>query len=220
MKTLTKYHAPLLLDTIPASGVYTFNSAFGGPWNNGWKILSGNVQFLSQTYFDLAGMSLDEKTLFFDGMTTQDAGNVVFGGGQAGDSLVVYDIMTSIPVDLTKPDVYGNLINFGFGFPGSNLNFEHVLYQRRRRYTLDVDTAAAFCLIAEDSQSGSLMPTASDRVYSYRFATVYDISSTITAISLTGARHLMSATAKEEPTYEHMMRLKRSYDLQQEPDVD
>jgi len=219
MKTLAKYHSPLLVDQ-QAPGVWTFDTGFSG-FNDNWRQAGALTGFfVSENYFDLAGMAMDEKTLMFEGMTTQSAGNSLFAGGQAGDSCVVYDIMTSIPVDFDKASTRNALLNFGLGFPAGTLNFEHVLYQRRRRYTLDLDTAAAFLLIAEDDQSGSMMPTASDRIYTYRVVQFYDISATVTQASLTGVRHLISSMAKEEPTYEYLMRLKRSYDLQQEPDVD
>jgi hypothetical protein len=37
---------------------------------------------------------------------------------------------------------------------------------------------------------------------------------------MSGARYLLRASAKEEAEFEYLMRLKRSYDLQNEPDVD
>ena len=39
-------------------------------------------------------------------------------------------------------------------------------------------------------------------------------------VAVTGARYMLRATAKEEPEYEYLMRLKRSYELQNEPDRD
>ena len=220
MKTLAKYHSPLFVEQVPpGSGSWTFGAAAG--FNMGYREVGApSGMFVSENYFDLAGMKLDDKTMFFDGIATQSAGNTTIGGGSAGNSCVVYDILTSIPVDFDQASVRAAVINLGLGYPGGELNFEHVLYQRRRRYTLDIDTAGAFCLVAEDEQSGSLMPTASDRVYSYRVVQFYDISGTIDSASITGVRHLINATAKEEPTYEHLMRLKRSYDLQQSHDED
>ena len=221
MKTLAKYHAPLAVtQSPPGSGTWSFTPDFTG-FNDSWREAGApSGFFVSETFFDLAGMAMDEKTLIFEGMATQTPGNSLFTGGAAGDSCVVYDIMTSIPVNFDLASTRAALLNHGLGFPAGTLNFEHVLYQRRRRYTLDLDTAAAFLLNAEDDQSGSMMPTASDRVYSYRVVQFYDVSGTVAAASITGARHLLQAQAKEEPTYEYLMRLKRSYDLQQSPDED
>lgn len=220
MKILTKYHSALEVNQVPpGSGTWVLGTTAG--FNSGWREVGApSGMFVSDNYIDMAGMKHEDKTLYFDGITTQSAGNTVFQGGAAGDSAVVYDIMTSIPVDFDDAAIRAAVLNVGLGFPGAQLNFEHVLYQRRRRYTLDLDTAAKFCLVAEDEQSGSLMPTASDRVYSYRVVQFYDLSGTVDGATITGARHLVQATAKEEPTYEHLMRLKRSYDLQQSHDED
>ena len=70
-----------------------------------------------------------------------------------------------------------------------------------------------------EQQIGSLQPTASDRVYSY---SVLVMGSPIGAdtITISPCRHLLRAEAREEKEYEYLMRLKRSYELQQEPDVD
>ena len=78
-------------------------------------------------------------------------------------------------------------------------------------------------MVANDNQSGSNMPTASDRIYCYRLV-IPDASqapaATIVSINVPPARYLLQVEAREEPTYQHLMRLKRSYDLQQQPDVD
>ena len=86
------------------------------------------------------------------------------------------------------------------------------------RYGIELDFGGAFPVLSEEHQSGSLSPTASDRIYSYRLLIVGAVGDT--SVVLPPVRHLISAEAKEEPEYQHMMRLKRSYDLQNEPDVD
>ena len=66
---------------------------------------------------------------------------------------------------------------------------------------------------------GSLEATASDRVYSYRVVTL-GLNTTATQLTMAPTRHLLKTEAREEKDYEYLMRLKRSYELQQEPDVD
>ena len=63
-----------------------------------------------------------------------------------------------------------------------------------------------------------MKPTASDRVYSYRVALVATVSAD--RMDLSGCRHILQAVAREESDHEYLMRLMRSYQLQQEPDVD
>ena len=73
--------------------------------------------------------------------------------------------------------------------------------------------------LVSDDQLGSMNPTASDRVYSYRIVSV-SLSGTNKDVTVLASRQILSAEAREEPEFEYLMRLKRSYELQNEPDVD
>jgi hypothetical protein len=217
MKTLAKEHGYFNASRTggPFVGVWTVEDATNG-WTQG--IGPENTDYFSSaTYFDLAGMSMEEKTIFLEAATVQQAGTLLVTGA-TGDSLVIWDIMTSIPVDITNPDLQEDIVRRGLGFSGSTLNFEHVLYQRMTRYGVDLDFGGGFPVISEQHQSGSLSPTASDRIYSYRLLAV--ASTLDTTVILPPVRHLISVNPKEEPTFEHIMRLKRSYDLQQSYDED
>jgi hypothetical protein len=74
-------------------------------------------------------------------------------------------------------------------------------------------------ITVSDNQLGSLLPTATDRIYCYRVVSFGPGNSDGTLL-MSGARYLLRASAKEEAEFEYLMRLKRSYDLQNEPDVD
>lgn len=218
MKTLVKYHSALdLSQNAPNDYDLTPVGQFGS--NQGWTKISGQC-FASETYFDLAGLSMDDKTIFPSGITCQLGSPARELGAAAGDNFLVLDVITSIPVEM----VFGSLevlnwFNIGPGFPGTTLNFEHVLYCRGQRWTTDLDTNNAFPMKADEWQCGSMSPTASDRLYSYRVVLV-DLNATATRIVTHSARHVMQVDVAEEPTYQYLMRLKRSYDLQYEPDVD
>jgi hypothetical protein len=216
MKTLAKEHGYFNASRTggPIVGVWTLEAA-----TNGWTQGTGQNTdyFSSATYFDLAGMSMEEKTIYLEAATVQQAG-ILLVGGATGDNVVIWDIMTSIPIDITNANVQEDIVNRGLGFSGSTLNFEHVLYQRMTRYGIDLDFGGSFPVIAEQHQSGSLSPTASDRIYSYRLLVVGAVLDTTVVVP--PVRHLISANPKEEPTFEHIMRLKRSYDLQQSYDED
>ena len=68
-----------------------------------------------------------------------------------------------------------------------------------------------------DNQLGSLEATASDRIYCYR---VVLYSGAVARFDVYPARYILRADAKEEPEYQYLMRLKRSYELQNQPDRD
>jgi hypothetical protein len=212
MKMLSKYHGIFLANRAGENWVID-------PVTNGWNqgAAPNTDIFWSSTYFDLKGLSDDMKTVFLDGATVQHAG--LHGlSGPAGANVVIHDIITSIPVDPTDTLLLDALFQSGLGFPRGYLNFEHVLYGRVQRWANDLDVASGFPELREEFQYGSLQPTASDRLYSYRFMSVNVVGDT--AVQIPPVRHLIQASPKEEPEYQHLMRLKRSYDLQQTSDVD
>lgn len=212
MKTLAKEHGIIGVNQNPPN-VYTIDS-----FSQGWRILNPAGIFVSDTYFDLAGLTQREKTLFFEGAAVQDMLNPTHNGGGVGDSLLIIDIMTVHPLtdtELTNFIIYGN-----FAGPNSVLTFHETIYARFRQYAVDIDTAAwgSYVLLA-DNQIGSLQPTASDRIYSYRIVQINQ-GSTASDVDIFAARHVIQASVKTEEEYQYLMRLKRSYELQQSYDED
>jgi hypothetical protein len=218
VKVLTKHHATLDVNGSAANFDFTPVPLLGG--NQGWVKVAPTI-FYSETYFDLKGLAIDDKTIVPSGITVQRGTFSAADDGVAGDSYEVLDVLTSIPVDLDDLTIVAQWLYQGVGMVGTTLNFEHVLYARRQRYTLDLDTNVAFFMKANETQMGSMSATASDRIYSYRLVSIAPrTASTITRVVTSNVRHVMQVGTIEEPTYEYMMRLKRSYDLQQTPDVD
>lgn len=186
---------------------------------NGWRRLAGTTRvFVSDTFFDLGGMSQREKTMFFEGATVQEMFNPEHTGGVAGDDIVVYDIMSTFPMDDAQ------LISFvasgNFMQSSSGLGFEQTIYGRVRQFIIDLDTAAWGSFIAAtDNQIGSLNASAGDRVYCYRMVHITGGTS-ITQLNMYYARYLLRTEAKEEAEYQYLMRLRKSYELQQSYDED
>jgi hypothetical protein len=215
MKTLAKEHGLFgaTRGGTPAAPVWTLQS-----YAQGWRIQNPAGLFISSTYFDLAGMSQREKTMFFEGATVQDHLNPQLGTGAPGDSIVVVDLMSSTSLndtELANFYVYGN-----FASPNAVLTFDQTIYARINQYVVDLDTSSWGSMIQVSSnQIGSLNATASDRIYSYRIlATGTPFNGT--SLDLTACRHLLSAEAKEEQEFQYLMRMRRAYELQQSYDED
>ena len=68
-----------------------------------------------------------------------------------------------------------------------------------------------------DEQLGSLEPTASDRVYCTRIVNFSGVDGNYFTYPV---RYILQANAKEEPEYQYVMRLKRSYELDNQYDRD
>ena len=210
VKTLAKQFD--LLQVTKSGGPFTLDS---GVANSGWRA-SGPTVFINDTYFDLAGLSMDAKTLFFEAAGMQEPYAIASAAATAGNGAVVMDLMTTSPLsdeELVQALIFANL-------DGSKLSFEQTVYFRYRVMSYNLDNVAAtYMITTSDNQLGSLEPTASDRIYCYRVVSMGANNANGT-YTTGGARYLLKATAKEEPEFEYLMRLKRSYDLQNEPDVD
>lgn len=214
MKTLVKYHNSL---SVIKAGPNDFNFAPGEGNNDGWEKLEGTV-FLSETFIDMAGMALDDETIYPQAVSIQESGLGNAIAGAAGDSIVTMDIISSVYIDVAE--TYSDILLNGVGFPHGPGDYQHIQYVRTERHTLDIDTGAVFPFKAESNQAGSMAPTASDRLYVYRLVFVYDASNTVTTIKRQAGRVVLAADLRKEAEYEYIMRLKRSYDLQQTPDRD
>lgn len=212
MKTLAKEHGFVSVDQA-SPNVWNLNAAL----NQGWEKVTDGA-FVSSQYFDLAGMSMDEKTLFFEAAGTQDIlAPTPFNGGP-GDSIIVADVMTSSPMTPTEAVFF--CISGNMSGSQANISFQETIYARVDQWVIHIDTGTWGGLtLTNSNQLGSMQPTASDRVYSYKILLI-GTPTVADRIDLTATRHLLKAVAKEEPDHEYMMRLLRSYQLQQEPDVD
>ena len=217
MKIMTKEHGFLII-SLGNPNTYTIGDTAGN-WTQPY---ANQGLFQSDTYFDLAGLSMDEKTLFFKGATVQQLGNPTIVSGAAGDGCLIFDIMSTSPMSADELSGFNNNANFAGITPTvtSGLTFDQTVYARRREYKVSVDFAASGSMqLVSDDQLGSMYPTASDRVYSYRMIIVA-LAGTNKDVTVLGSRQILSAEAKEEPEFQYLMRLKRSYELQNEPDVD
>lgn len=211
MKTLTK--------EIPIFGVDKAGPVFTlQPSVTGWEqIVPGGGQFVSRTYFDLAGLAIDDKTLFFEAAGIQETLLPATAPAAAGNGCIIVDIMSNKPLRNTEclhVITFGNLI----GSPSATLTFDQTIYMRHRIFNTDIDNlAGGYAIKLSDNQTGSMSPTASDRIYVTRVLALGGADGSYTVYP---ARYLLRATAEEEPEHEYLMRLKRSYDLQQQPDRD
>ena len=176
--------------------------------------------YSQESYFDLAGMTLQEKTLFFETVSVQTAHNPAIGGGHTGDGIIEQVLLTTTPIAEDR-QLYEFIL--GAGLPGSGLDWSQIVYYRNRTFTQTADIAG-FTYLPTNSQNnmGSAYPTASDRVYIYRFlsASVVSQSAQFTSLTIPGCQVVLGASVKEEPEFQYLYRLMRSYELQQSHDED
>lgn len=219
MKTLAKEHQYLQLVRSGPDWTVQFTK---GSWR---KI--GAESFVSENYFDLAGMTMDDKTLFFEAAGVQTVLAPLANNVGTGDSAIIMDIMCTRQItdaQLIATLLYGNMAgNQGVSGSQGPLSFDETVYARTQMFVRHVDTAAwGYLTLTDENFFGSMEPTASDRIYSYRlvFLSALTGATNTTEVTIAPARHLLKSTAREESDHKYMMRLMRSYQLQQSPDVD
>jgi hypothetical protein len=161
---------------------------------------------------------MDHKSLFFQGAAVQEIINPSKSTpANAGDRVRIADIMSVVPLTDLEAAQYITGANLMVS-NSANITFDQTVFGRVRLFNIDLDNQlGGYMVLLSDNQTGSLSATASDRVYCYR---VVAYNGTDGRFDVYGARYLLRAEAKEEPEYEYLMRLKRSYELQNEPDRD
>lgn len=186
------------------------------------ELISGptNALYLQETYFDLAGMTQQEKTLFFKTVVIQSPYNPEISGGHTGDGGSEQIVLTTSPIPANKL-----LLEYvlGAGIIGSVTDWSQLVYYRHRSFLQTADNAG-FSMLPNNSQNimGSAYPTASDRIYVYRFvqASVVSPSAQFTGLLIPGCQVVLGASVEEEPEFQYLYRLMRSYELQQSHDED
>lgn len=217
-KLMIKEIGTVVIDQNPVN-VWTIDPTQSG---EGWRSIDP-LFVVNEQILDLAGLTEQQKTLFFNGIAQQDFSNPGLVAGAVGDQFVLYDLISSIPLTdqaLSRFLISGNFAYNASGITANVPTFEQTIYCRRALYIVDLDTAASNTLIPQSvNQLGSLAPTASDRLYCYRLLAP-GVPTTATQIYAPPVRYVVGVNPKEEKEYQYLMRLKKSYDLQQSFDVD
>jgi len=176
--------------------------------------------YAQSSYFDLAGMTQQEKTIFFETVSVQNAYNPLIQGGHTGDGLFETVLLTTTPIPENQLLLE---VGIGPGLPDSFVDWSQVVYYRNRTFSQTADLAGFTSLpITSENKMGSAYPTASDRVYIYRILTAQVVSGSaqFTQLATSGCQIVLGASVKEEPEFQYLYRLMRSYELQQSHDED
>lgn len=214
MNLLAKEHQFVTLARSGANWSIT-SDATGGSWR---KEAGGNF-FISSTYFDLAGLTREDKTLFFEATGVQSVREpTVVTNPQPGDSMIVMDLMSTSPLTDEELVSFSAFGNFASG-TSESLTWAQTVYARNQTWAIHVDEGPLGSMILQNEEFfGSMQPTASDRIYSYRVLLPAHIA--MDGLFIYSARHMLTAEAKTEEEFVYLMRLKRAYELQQSYDED
>jgi hypothetical protein len=209
--------------------VWSWETAVPGLWelrqlDGAYEILGNSANNIlaraDNQYIDLAGMTQQEKTLFIEGLQVEYQFAPSASDAIAGDQIEIIFMITDKPVG---PLDFGNP-----GFASTQLNAENCALFQQDVWSFTQDSAAwsSYPTLNSRVTAGSMMATASDRLYVSVFQRVITRkigagpTSTIDNITIPGFRYTVNVDVKEEQEYRYLMRLRRSFELQQSTDRD
>ncbi len=190
-----------------------------GSWDQ--KTPSGGDYFLYSSYIDIAGLTNQELTFFPVGGEVQRA---ALSMGPTEAFIEEWILATVTPIDF--PDAFNdpavtalNVWNHLPGQTGLATSFQNIMYGKTYTWTRNTSLLQNFAVKVQESNAGSGEATNGDRIYIYRLVQLVAPTSAGVA-EIPSARLIIAGQLREEKEYEQIMRLRRSYELQQQPDRD
>ena len=194
----------------------TYNPGIGG-----WLDPNGYETFLSDallftSVIDLSGWAMDKFTFGTVQSQFQDPG--VYTTTSTAGRVEVVDIISQIPLARSSPQLANVVANMGIKAPGmlgTGQDFSAIIYGNYRLYVPNNSLGAfpGFLQLLSSSSFGSKEPTAAENLYFYRL--VKCTGAPGDTLTLPASRIGLFGAFYQEDDKEYMMRLKRSYELQQ-----
>jgi len=165
--------------------------------------------YVTRSYYDLAGINMEDLTTFIQRIDVQEA-FPIFGTA----ACMVIDMVTTEEVTDSQL-VAAYIYNTGGGqLPGflhSEYNMEQVIYGRTRTYQTsntwdDIGLKAV-------STWGTGSATAGTRLFLTRAVMVLSTADREQTVHIPAADYVAGVVLLKEPELQHMMRLKRSFEI-------
>ena len=181
--------------------------------------------FYNEQVIDLTGMSVEHKTFFPESFAVQ-SGPIRYAapGTQGAGTMLEVTFITTSPFDI-KSNYITNLDFEQFilfpGSIGSEQSFDTVVCGEWSTYTSSTSVAPAIELYPSSSgRFGSMEPVSSDRLYCYRIIFAQTIVASSVIYGAPATKLVLAGMIGEDSDLAYVMRLRRDYQLQQEPDED
>lgn len=206
------------IEGVPGGWEYEFTD---GGWTHQPPGVTNIISaYKLNEYIDLAGLSIDDLTVFIRGIALEYDGFPSTTDALPGDGITVVVAVTDVPIsanELLPP-----------GVPYSKTSFQNLAMFAADHFTVTQDTASwgQYPVLTQSIRTSGMKATASDRLYVSIFLSAQTkVSgepplSTVTSFTWPAFHVKALVDVKEEPEYQYLMRLKRSYELQNEPDRD
>lgn len=210
---LTKDSGYLQIDNtgaLPAIGPTSHNV---GNW-----VLSTSGVFYQALEIDIAGLTAQELTFYpLSGDVQRGPVSLGITGGFINEWMFV----TAAPID--PESIVPAYMNFGLlatGFIAPVTEFQNVLWGRAWTWALNTSIPQNFAVQVNTTSLGSGEATNGDRLYLYRFASLSGQTPLSGFAELPDVRVILSGQVREEAEFQQLMRMRRTYQLQQTYDED
>jgi hypothetical protein len=191
------------------------DATFSTQWDqsNGYTNLGADALTYSST-IDLDGWTMNDFTFGTVQAQFQDPG--VYSSTAVSARTEIMDIISDIPLDDAALTIIKN--NMGTltpGMIGSAQDFTTIIYGNYRLYVPNLALGAfpGYLQLISSGSFGSKEPTASSSLYCYRIVKCAGVL--LESLATPACRIGLFGTFFEESELPRMMRLKRSYELQQ-----
>ena len=191
------------------------------PGFKGWIASDASTLVYYETYFDLSGYALDDLTAIPIAAMLQDPG--IYACTDTKVPLQVLDVLSQERLD--PGNIFTDLVvnNNVPGMLHSPNNFEQItfgnyrLYMAQLSFTNPTGLATIAYLPADSMQFGSGDAVTVEKLWCYRFIIANGATSASTStIKIPASRFILNVNVVDEEELVYIMRLKRSYELDQE----
>jgi hypothetical protein len=200
-----------------------YKGTFGAsefPGYKGWIPSAASSLVYYETYFDLSGYALDDLTALPIAAMLQDPG--IYSCTDQRVPMQILDIISQERLD--PGDVFTNVttLNNVLGMLTTTNNFEQITFGNYRlflstlEYTHPITLSTYVYTAATAMQFGSGDPATVEKLYCYRFIITDGATTDTTILDIPASRFILNVNVIDEPDLEYIMRLKRSYELDQE----
>jgi hypothetical protein len=197
-------------------------SPFNITQGSGWRELaatSGTPFIYWEGQIDLAAFMFNDLTWVTTEKDIQEPGNFQLNYATP-QRMEFIEFVTNAPLNLAALTLVADDWETNSAVPGmigSTIDYQNVITGRWRQFTPDTTLPGGTAITLKTSSFGSCEPSASERLYTYCMIKFQDFSGLAPAdtIFVPGRRFLLAGAAVQESEYEYIMRLRRSYVLQE-----
>lgn len=182
--------------------------------------------FYNEQVIDLTGMAVEQRTFFPESFNVQIGPVHYLSPGNSGaGALIELHFVTTSPFDVrsnyTQGDISFEQFQLFPGSIGSLISFDNVVCGEWVTYTSSTSQLPALEMYPSSSgRFGSMEPVASDRLYCYKVVISSNIEASANSYGSPSSKIVLFGQEAEESDLAYVMRLRRDYILQQEPDED